>query len=108
MNKIFIAGVLMFIGGFAIADAANMNLLAEIGSPSHGEIRKQALASVTPFPATTVSACKAEAKKAEDAYKLALQTAKEKRDMANRARMLCIRKVNEAHKSVKPSPTASH
>lgn len=108
MNKILIAGALMFLGGFLLADTANLNLVASINGATASAERKTARSSVTPFPgANTADACKVAFKDAEEVYKLAVKTAKEKRDMAVRAKNLCMQKINEARKSPTPTPTST-
>ena len=76
-----------------LADAANLNLLADIGSASEsGPTRKPPRASVTPFPgANSKEVCNVAFRQAEDSYKVAIRAAKEKRDMAVRAKNLCLR-----------------
>jgi len=97
----------MFVGGFALADAANLDLMAQIGSGSDsGSVRKDTRTSITAFPgAYTDEACKVEFKKAEATYKVAIRTAKEKRDMAVRAKNVCLKRVSEIRKSVSPMPS---
>ena len=94
----------MFVGGFLLADASNLDLMAQIGD---GVGRKDNRVSVTPFPGATAQACKVEFKKAEDEYKIAVRAAKDKRDLAVRAKNLCIQKINEARKSVSPRPSST-
>lgn len=102
-NKILIAGVLLFAGGFMLADASGLDLLANIASSSsRGDERRAIRASVTPFPGTTAEACRDGFKKAEDVYKKEIRAAKDKRDLAVHAKNLCIQKVNETRR---PSPT---
>ena len=108
MNKILIAGVLMFVGGFALADAANLDLLADVGrASSSASTKKQVRASVTPFPgANTKDACNVAFRQAEEAYKVATRIAKEKRDLAVRAKNACLKKVSDIRKAT-PTPTST-
>ena len=88
-----------------LADAASLNLLADMSSASlRGPARKDARASVTPFPGTTADACRTAFKQAENDYKVAVRVAKEKRDLAVRAKTLCLQKISESRK---PSSTPS-
>ena len=101
-NKILFASVLMFVGGFMLADAANLELLAQIGGEKKD---KKPSTSVRAFPGATAEACKVEFKKAEEIYKVTVRTAKEKRELAVRAKNLCLQNVKDARKSVSPSPS---
>lgn len=103
MNKILLAGVLMFAGGFLLADAAQLDLMAAASSSFSGSERQAARASVTPFPGTTVEACKTAMRGAELEYKNTLRAAKQKRDLAVHAKNLCLKNISDARKSPKPS-----
>ncbi|MEK7615809.1 MAG: hypothetical protein AAB420_01205 [Patescibacteria group bacterium] len=92
-NKILLAGILLFFGGFMVADAANLNLLARIGSPSASFSK-----------AKTTNACNDAFRVAENTYKTSVRAAKEKRDAAVRAKQVCLKKVSETRKSPTPSP----
>ena len=103
-NKILFAGILMFVGGFLLADAANLELMAQIRGV---ENKKDLRDSATAFPGTSAEVCKVEFKKAEEAYKLAVRAAKDKRDLAIRAKNRCLQQVKDARTSVSPSPTVT-
>ncbi|MEK7583284.1 MAG: hypothetical protein AAB483_02690 [Patescibacteria group bacterium] len=111
MNKLILAAGLLFVGGFAIGDAANLNAIETVGFSGSSD---DTTAAISVPEGTSADACKVGFRRAEEAYKVAMKEAKKKHEMAVRVKNACLKqaqteakKEKRSRETLKPTPSAT-
>ena len=99
-NKLLLAGAVLLVGGFALGDAVNANLLANISGTASQSIPGP-VRSVP--PGGTAVACNEQFKLAERAANNDIKIIKNRVAEARKTKDLCLKAVREAAKANRPT-----